>query len=402
MTTETEGTFDSWYGRKILFIARGLVLGQRDPLPLLDLLSLHPLEPVSLEAYREAASHPLVQSIVECTDPTGMVEAEDGTSVRLAMGLAWAARRVSVKDAPLAIELCKAASHATLALPRPARGYVSPDVLGVIESARGNAFRRMERFAESSAAFRRAYSHLLSGVCASPLLAEHLSLWSSLLLDEGRLGAAQSCLKISVALASDQKSSGLILVKQGNLIRELGEPAAAEKAYREAWDRVDPGFHRLLAQNLALVCAEQGDFQGAQEHLGSFSPALDDSPFQKAITLRIEGLTLQSLGEATKADERLTQAAQAFEACSDLQGVALCYLDRCEFAARRNQWSEVEKLSRSALELLALLGLHGHALAAWSLYSQTTAARSVALAGILDFRRRFPGILRSSRGQLLS
>ncbi len=379
-------------------MVRSLASEGRNAPGLANALARIPQAPGNLDSFRRAAARDDVQSLLRRSpDPADFPQIR----LELAFGLAWQARVLSTQNSEAALAAVEQAWEAVLQMPRDLGALVQPDLLGLIESARGNALRREERFAAAGRAFELAYAHLYNGSAYSALLADHLSLWASLLLDVGNLeGAEVALLAASAFSAGDPETRGSVHTKLGLAAMTSGEPAKALEHFLQALARpIEPGFERFLRLNLARAAAESGDVAIARRELERFTLEPQDSPFLRAQVRRVQGLTLAAMGEPPALDHLLAARA-AFEQCGDAQGYALSTLEAACLALKTGDHARVAKLAAESLDVLTALGIPAQARLAWVTLHQAGQAHALELAVLETFRRGFPRLLLAGRGRI--
>ncbi len=382
-------------------LIRDTVLAGKPADTVLRILEIRPPEAGNLDYFRTSVTSKNVKRWAAAPDPKKTIfRSRLPIGVQEVYGLVWKARKVSVVDADRALALWAAAWTAVAFLPQDQFALVGAEALCLLEAVRGNALRRQEKFPEAEEAFKSSAAHAVAGPVRAILLAEHLSLWASLLIDLGRLQGARTALSTGRVLADgDEEEQGRICSKLGSVAVVEGDSEAALQWFLKARELASGEAARHLDLNLALATAECGDVLTARHYLAQYRPRPKDSDHRKALVERVSGLVYRALGEPERAMAHLEESVRRFLELGDIQGVALSHLDIARLLLDRGETARVIELAAAAAYNLACLGVHGQPLVAWATVEQA-AARSVLCHAALDsLRRKLPTLLLVDRSR---
>jgi tetratricopeptide (TPR) repeat protein len=156
----------------------------------------------------------------------------------------------------------------------------------------------------------------LLGGTWEPLQAEELLGYGDAMADaliDLEDGKAAQALATMLRLAENQAGAAYLWLEIARARGQLGELAAAEEALRTFLVRIGPdegGTTRLLShRELARLCHERGDKEGAIRELEAAAEALEDDP-----------RPLLELGNYLRLIERPREAIEVLEMCADAFG----------------------------------------------------------------------------------
>jgi tetratricopeptide (TPR) repeat protein len=146
----------------------------------------------------------------------------------------------------------------------------------------------------------------------------------------------------------------LRLERVGELELLNGDPAAAERSFRQRFEILDElgdeGTKSSAAADLAHVLCELGKFDEAERYAAiAQAVAAEDDLYSQAVGRQVQALVLAARGEIGKA-ERLSRAAVelwAHAECPNFQGDA--WMDLAQVLRTAGKHSEAERAARDAL-----------------------------------------------------
>jgi tetratricopeptide (TPR) repeat protein len=267
---------------------------------------------------------------------------------------------------------------------------------------RANALRVAGNLPESEGIFMALRQRLATLPSASTsVLAEIASLEASLRMDQRRLAEAEERLGAAASLALLSQRTDLaarILVKQGNLLRNLDRPSDALGVFRQAVLLAESSevASDLLLPALAGQINTLCDLDRPKEARALLDGrraqfAADEDSFVRTATAGLEGRVHLGLGQ-------LDAAAAAFEACRDgyleldrTYDAALVSLDLAQVLLEEGRPTELRDLAAELVPLFRARGVARETLAALRLLAQAAAAETLTAAVLQDVRRRLEG-----------
>jgi tetratricopeptide (TPR) repeat protein len=173
----------------------------------------------------------------------------------------------------------------------------------------------------------------------------------------GRLLAAQHDLDRAASLLRDKGSAELDL-QQGALLQNIGRLSEAATVYRRvlAHDRAPPAVRAIMANNLALIEAQQGDHAVALDRLGTAAVlAAEVGPAVVALVAQSHGWVTVQAGRLAESLRLFDEAARLYEAAGLSLGEP--YLEHVDALLDLRLLPEAGEMARRAVEQFESAGV---------------------------------------------